>query len=139
MPLLEDHTVPPPGISSAPSDPALYPPLFSMPPPGAVTSSAAAAASLSPVTVPGGGGGVKQGPASGRQEQLVRKLAGMLPGADEETIKNCISELRARHGKLSGTGQTRDHVSRVTFTCAGWPTSKIATHIIEMINDNNLG
>lgn len=119
MPLLEDHTVPPPGISSAPSDPALYPPLFSMPPPGAVTSSAAAA-SLSPVTVPGGGG--KQGPASGRQEQLVRKLAGMLPGADEETIKNCISELRARHGKLSG-----------------WPTSKIATHIIEMINDNNLG
>ena len=105
MPLLEDHTVPPPGISSAPSDPALYPPLFSMPPPGAVTSSAAAAASLSPVTVPGGGGGgVKQGAASGRQEQLVRKLAGMLPGADEETIKNCISELRARHGKLSGTG-----------------------------------
>ena len=105
MPLLEDHTVPPPGISSAPSDPALYPPLFSMPPPGAVTSSAAAAASLSPVTVPGGGGGgVKQGAASGRQKQLVRKLAGMLPGADEETIKNCISELRARHGKLSGTG-----------------------------------
>ena len=105
MPLLEDHTVPPPGISSAPGAPALYPPLFSMPPPGAVTSSAAAAASLSPVTVPGGGGGgVKQGPASGRQEQLVRKLAGMLPGADEETIKNCISELRARHGKLSGTG-----------------------------------
>ena len=139
MPLLEDHTVPPPGISSAPSDPALYPPLFSMPPPGAVTSSAAAAASLSPVTVPGGGG-VKQGAASGRQEQLVRKLAGMLPGADEETIKNCISELRARHGKLSGTGHwTRDLVSRVTFTCAGWPTSKIATHIIEMINDNNLG
>jgi len=51
-----------------------------------------------------------------RQEQLVKKLVAMLPGSDEETIKNCISALRVRHGKLSG-----------------WPTSKIASHIAEII------
>ena len=39
-----------------------------------------------------------------RQEQLVKKLSGMLVGTDEELIKSCIAELRAKHGKLSGEG-----------------------------------
>merc|ERR1719266_3198464 len=56
-----------------------------------------------------------------RQEQLVKKLSGMLMGSDEELIKSCIAELRAKHGKLSG-----------------WPTSKIATHIVDMMKENNL-
>merc|ERR1712025_114005 len=56
-----------------------------------------------------------------RQEQLIKKLVGMLPGSDEETIKNCIAALRHRHGKLSG-----------------WPTSKIASHIAELIKDGGI-
>jgi len=56
-----------------------------------------------------------------RQEQLIKKLVGMLPGSDEETIKNCITALRHRHGKLSG-----------------WPTSKIASHIAELIKDGGI-
>jgi len=57
-----------------------------------------------------------------RQEQLVKKLVGMLPGAEEDTIKSCIAALRVRHGKLSG-----------------WPTSKIASHIAELLKNSETG
>merc|ERR1719189_1210590 len=52
-----------------------------------------------------------------RQEMLVKKLVTLLPpGTSEETIKKSIQVLRAKNGKLSG-----------------WPTSKIATAINELI------
>jgi len=54
-----------------------------------------------------------------RQEMLVRKLVSMLPpGTSEETIKSCIQELRNRNGKLSG-----------------WPTSKIAQAIADLLHN----
>lgn len=80
--------------------------LFSQPPPA-----------QPPAPVPSSAG-VKMA----RQEQLVKKLVGMLPGSDEETIKNCITALRVRHGKLSG-----------------WPTSKIASHIAELLKSGEVG
>ena len=125
IPVLENHSVPPPPIGEpVPS----YPPLFSLPPPNTVpvpvSSHAPPQAPVSPVqslNKNGGGssasvpvpsvspntsGGQTPAPVPGgksaRQEQLVKKLSGMLPGTEEETIKHCISELRARHGKLSG-------------------------------------
>jgi len=145
IPVLENHSVPPPPIGEpVPS----YPPLFSLPPPntvpvpvsaqappqapvspvqpinknGANTSGSVPVPSVSPNTSGGQTPAPVPGGKSARQEQLIKKLSGMLPGAEENTIKHCISELRARHGKLSG-----------------WPTSKIATHIVEMINDNSMG
>jgi len=52
-----------------------------------------------------------------RQEMLVKKLVTLLPpGTSEETIKKSIQVLRAKNGKLSG-----------------WPTSKIAAAINELI------
>jgi len=48
---------------------------------------------------------------------LVKKLVTLLPpGTSEETIKKSITVLRAKNGKLSG-----------------WPTSKIASAINELI------
>jgi len=78
--------------------PTSFPSMFSQPPPSTAPSMP---------TNPG---------KTARQEQLIKKLVGMLPGSDEDTIKNCITALRVRHGKLSG-----------------WPTSKIASHIAELI------
>lgn len=118
IPILENHSVPPPPIGEpVPS----YPPLFSLPPPNTVPAPVSAQAPVSPVqsinknggsnvpppnTSPNNSGGQTPVPVAGgksaRQEQLIKKLSGMLPGAEEETIKHCISELRARHGKLSG-------------------------------------
>jgi len=95
MSLLE--SVPPPTLGEPPNN---FPPLFSRPPPGI------------PPPVSGDS-------KSARQEQLIKKLSGMLPGTDEDLIKSCITELRAKHGKLSG-----------------WPTSKIATHIVDMMKEN---
>jgi len=80
--------------------PSSFPTMFSQPPP--VTPSN-----------PG---------KTARQEQLVKKLVGLLPGTDEDTIKTCIAALRSRHGKLSG-----------------WPTSKIASHIAELIKGEGGG
>merc|ERR1711913_13536 len=53
-----------------------------------------------------------------RQEQLVRKLVLTLPGSTDEQIRQYIQVLRVKHGKLSG-----------------WPTSKIATHIAELMKN----
>ena len=95
MSLLE--SVPPPPLGEAGKT---FPPLFSMPPPGP------------PPGLPPPVSGVSGEPETGhpnlnqaklaRQEQLVKKLSGMLMGTDEELIKSCIAELRAKHGKLSG-------------------------------------
>ena len=60
--------------------PSSFPTMFSQPPPVAPSN-------------PG---------KTARQEQLVKKLVGLLPGTDEDTIKTCIAALRSRHGKLSG-------------------------------------
>ena len=85
MSLLE--SVPPPPLGG---------PLFSMPPPGPppglpppVSGEAESQPNLNQAKL-------------ARQEQLVKKLSGMLMGTDEELIKSCIAELRAKHGKLSG-------------------------------------
>ena len=64
--------------------PTSFPSMFSQPPPSTAPSMP---------TNPG---------KTARQEQLIKKLVGMLPGSDEDTIKNCITALRVRHGKLSG-------------------------------------
>jgi len=89
----------PPRKPSPVNPPTSFPSMFSQPPPSTAPPAAP--------TNPG---------KTARQEQLIKKLVGMLPGSDEETIKNCITALRVRHGKLSG-----------------WPTSKIASHIAELI------
>eukprot|EP00092_Neocalanus_flemingeri_P001532 GFUD01001634.1.p1 GENE.GFUD01001634.1~~GFUD01001634.1.p1 ORF type:complete len:652 (+),score=179.15 GFUD01001634.1:219-1958(+) len=81
--------------------PTSFPSMFSQPPP----STAPPASSTNPGK-------------TARQEQLIKKLVGMLPGSEEETIKNCITALRVRHGKLSG-----------------WPTSKIASHIADLMKE----
>jgi len=78
----------------------------------------------SPPTVPKSPPPVAQPPPSAapagktaRQEMLVKKLVTLLPpGTSEETIKKSITVLRAKNGKLSG-----------------WPTSKIASAINELI------
>ena len=67
----------------------------------------------------------------------MRKLAGMLPGTDEELIKSCITELRAKHGKLSGNS-TLKRGTHVNVLITGWPTSKIATHIVDMMKENSM-
>ena len=94
MSLLE--SVPPPPLGEPGKS---FPPLFSMPPPGP------------PPGLPGLPPPVSADSESqpnlnqaklARQEQLVKKLSGMLMGTDEELIKSCIAELRAKHGKLSG-------------------------------------
>ena len=69
---------------------------------GANTSGSVPVPSVSPNTSGGQTPAPVPGGKSARQEQLIKKLSGMLPGAEENTIKHCISELRARHGKLSG-------------------------------------
>merc|ERR550519_9174 len=56
-----------------------------------------------------------------RQEQLVKKLVLTLPGSTEEHIRQYIQVLRVKHGKLSG-----------------WPTSKIASHIAELMKNEQL-
>jgi len=114
MSLLE--SVPPPPLGEPANS---FPPLFSLPPPGPPPG-------LPPGPPPPSGetNEPQQLPTnakSARQEQLVRKLSGMLPGTEEDLIKSCITELRAKHGKLSG-----------------WPTSKIATHIVQMMKENSL-
>merc|ERR1712228_392806 len=78
----------------------------------------------SPPTVPQSPPPVAQPPPpaapqakTARQEMLVKKLVTLLPpGTSEETIKKSIQVLRAKNGKLSG-----------------WPTSKIAAAINELI------
>ena len=60
----------------------------------------------------------------------------MLPGTDEELIKSCITELRAKHGKLSGNLTLESEGLNVFIT--GWPTSKIATHIVDMMKENSM-
>ena len=108
MSLLE--SVPPPPLGESANT---FPPLFSLPPPGPPPG-------LPPGHPPAADTAEPQQPQnnakSARQEQLVRKLAGMLPGTDEELIKSCITELRAKHGKLSGNltqGRVRDSYQRL--------------------------
>lgn len=111
MSLLE--SVPPPPLG----DPGkTFPPLFSMPPPGPPPGLPPPVSAEPESQQPN----LNQAKLA-RQEQLVKKLSGMLMGTDEELIKSCIAELRAKHGKLSG-----------------WPTSKIATHIVDMMKENNM-
>jgi len=113
------HGVKPPS-SICDSVSGFPPAMFSVPPPSTPSLSPpmpSASVSMSSASDTQAVTGSQAAGKAARQEQLIRKLSEMLPGADDETIKRCINELRARHGKLSG-----------------WPTSKIATHIIEMIN-----
>ena len=92
MSLLE--SVPPPPIG----EPAnTFPGMFSMPPPGMPPPSSADSQDPQPALNTKLAG----------QEQLIKKLAGMLPGTEEELIKSCIIELRAKHGKLSGENNGR--------------------------------
>ena len=88
MSLLE--SVPPPPLGEPGKT---FPPLFSMPPPGPPPGLGPPDTEAAP--------GLNQAKLA-RQEQLVKKLSGMLMGSDEELIKSCIAELRAKHGKLSG-------------------------------------
>lgn len=91
---------PPPGLGPAPR--SLSPPSGPVTPPST---------SVSPPVLTG---------KAARQELLVKKLAALLPGIQEEAIKGSIMELRAKHGKLSG-----------------WPTTRIASGIMELINESN--
>ena len=92
MSLLE--SVPPPPLG----DPGkAFPPLFSMPPPGPPPGLPPPVSAEPESQQPN----LNQAKLA-RQEQLVKKLSGMLMGTDEELIKSCIAELRAKHGKLSG-------------------------------------
>ena len=93
MSLLE--SVPPPPLCEPGKT---FPPLFSLPPPGPPPGPPGLPPPDSE-TQPG----LNQAKMA-RQEQLVKKLSGMLVGTDEELIKSCIAELRAKHGKLSGEG-----------------------------------
>jgi len=90
--------------------PTSFPSMFSQPPPTSIPPPP------TPSVPPPNTGSSSNPGKTARQEQLIKKLVAMLPGSDEETIKNCITALRVRHGKLSG-----------------WPTSKIASHIAELI------
>jgi len=92
--------------------PNSFPSMFSQPPP--------TTAPTMPQTIPPAMPTTNHSKTA-RQEQLIKKLVGMLPGSNEETIKNCITALRHRHGKLSG-----------------WPTSKIASHIAELIKEGGI-
>ena len=93
MSLLE--SVPPPPLCEPGKT---VPPPFSLPPPGPPPGPPGLPPPDSE-TQPG----LNQAKMA-RQEQLVKKLSGMLVGTDEELIKSCIAELRAKHGKLSGEG-----------------------------------
>ena len=83
-----------------------FPPaMFSVPPPSTPSLSPPMSSVQVPMTSAAETPAVSSSQAAGkaaRQEQLIRKLSEMLPGADDDTIKRCINELRARHGKLSG-------------------------------------
>lgn len=71
--------------------------------------------------LPAGAAAVPPGKTA-RQEMLVKKLVAMLPpGTTEETIKNSIQVLRAKNGKLSG-----------------WPTSKIASAISDLLKSGEV-
>ena len=91
--------------------------VFNVPPPTTPTPPLPGSNRATPPSLaPGSGGSPVPGAATlgaktGRQEQLVKKLSGMLPGAEEETIKHCISQLRTKHGKLSG------ELIKWTFRC----------------------
>jgi len=105
---VQDQGQGPPPMKPSPVEhlaPTSFPSMFSQPPP--------TTAPTMPQTMP-----TTNHSKTARQEQLIKKLVGMLPGSDEETIKNCITALRHRHGKLSG-----------------WPTSKIASHIADLIKE----
>ena len=91
MSLLE--SVPPPPLVEPGKT---FPPMFSMPPPGPPPGLPP------PVSVDTESQPNLNQAKLARQEQLVKKLSGMLVGTDEELIKSCIAELRAKHGKLSG-------------------------------------
>jgi len=115
----QSHGAKPPSSIGDPIS-SFPPAMFSVPPPSTPSLSPPMSSVQVPMTSAAETPAVSSSQAAGkaaRQEQLIRKLSEMLPGADDDTIKRCINELRARHGKLSG-----------------WPTSKIATHIIDMIN-----
>jgi len=102
-----------PGLTAltAPSPP---PQLASTPPPPPPTT--AVPQSPPPVAQPPPPAAAPQAKTA-RQEMLVKKLVTLLPpGTSEETIKKSIQVLRAKNGKLSG-----------------WPTSKIAAAINELI------
>ena len=104
MAILHDSpgVMPPPTVADQSSAFSL---MFSVPPPTTPTPPLPTSNRATPPAAPGSGSpvpGTSQGAKPGRQEQLVKKLSGMLPGAEEETIKHCISQLRTKHGKLSG-------------------------------------
>jgi len=86
--------------------------LFNQPPPAtpAVTSSAPPAVTAAATT------------KIARQEQLVKKLVSTIPGSSENQIRQYIQVLRIKHGKLSG-----------------WPTSKIASHIADLMKNEQTG
>jgi len=108
---VQDQGQGPPPMKPSPVEhlaPTSFPSMFSQPPP--------TTAPTMPQTMP-----TTNHSKTARQEQLIKKLVGMLPGSDEETIKNCITALRHRHGKLSG-----------------WPTSKIASHIADLIKEGTI-
>jgi len=98
--LMSQMSQPPPPLGLAPR--SLSPPSGPVTPPST---------SVSPPVLTG---------KAARQELLVKKLAALLPGIQEEAIKGSITELRAKHGKLSG-----------------WPTTRIASGIMELINESN--
>ena len=101
MSLLE--SVPPPPLG----DPGkTFPPLFSMPPPGPPPGLPPPVSAEPESQQPN----LNQAKLA-RQEQLVKKLSGMLMGTDEELIKSCIAELRAKHGKLSGENNRQTSVT----------------------------
>ena len=77
---------------------------------------------------------------------LVKKLVTLLPpGTSEETIKKSIQVLRAKNGKLSGNliccASIFSEICSLHLQCkfynhimsTGWPTSKIAAAINELI------
>jgi len=102
----------PPQLTSPPhSSPPTLP---SLPPSSTPPSLPTSTTSLPPPQVPQG--------KTARQEMLVKKLVTMLPpGTSEETIKNSIQVLRAQHGKLSG-----------------WPTSRIAAAIKDLLHQGDV-
>ena len=140
---VQDQGQGPPPMKPSPVEhlaPTSFPSMFSQPPPTTVPTM--------PQTLP-----TTNHSKTARQEQLIKKLVGMLPGSDEETIKNCITALRHRHGKLSGSRiphsrpfynnpfPLQSWVWTSNIQCpflSGWPTSKIASHIADLIKEGAL-